>query len=160
MEKVAVRSLRKVKGRILTHLCTLGLLSWLNNWGADGWISEEGCWEHFRRDHIFTRSHFISAKIDEGVGFETHVKVFLALNFTLCFKPLCHKSMLMKDLLGLNLKAKSNLKFQVFCFFFSIYVPGKRLFFQQMIIWKCIVLWLPLPLIYLRNFHVRNQTYY
>lgn len=57
------------------------------------------------------RSHFISAKIDEGVGFETRVKVFLALNFTLCLEPLCHKSILMKDLLGLHVKAKSNLKF-------------------------------------------------
>lgn len=164
MEKVAVRSLRKVRGRTLTHLCTLGLLSWLNNWGADGWISEEGCWEHFRREprsSISGDDHILfQHKIDEGVGFETHVKVFLALNFTLCFEPLCHNSMLMKDLLGLNLNAESNLKFQVFCFFFSIYVPGKRLFFQQMIIWKCIALWLPLPLIYLRNFHVRNQTYY
>lgn len=164
MEKVAVRSLRKVKGRTLTHLCTLGLLSWLNNWGADGWISEEGCWEHFRREprsSISGDDHILfQQKLMKGSALKHTLRFFWLWISTLCFKPLCHKSMLMKDLLGLSLKAKSNLKFQVFCFFFSIYVPGKRLFFQQVIIWKCIVLWLPRPLIYLRNFHVRNQTYY
>lgn len=46
------------------------------------------------------RSNLISAKIDEGLGFETHLTVFPALNQKM-------------DLLGLHLKAKSNLKFQV-----------------------------------------------
>lgn len=109
------------------------------------------------------RSNFISAEIDEGVGFETRVKVFPALNFTLCLDPLCHKNILLKDLLELHSKKKIEVKIPSFVLFFSVFQftsLAEKLFFQQLIIWKCIVLWLPLPLNYLRNFHVRKRTYY
>lgn len=160
--------LRKVKGRTLNHLCTPAPLCWLNNWGADGWISEEGCWEHFRReprssisvdDQILFQQELISGRVWNTL--EGFFQLWISL---LVLSSCDFKCILMKDLLRLHLKGKSNLKIQVFCFlfffFFYTFLAAGSFSTVDYLEKHCllVLLW-PLPLNFLKNGHVSIQIY-
>lgn len=155
----------------LNHLYTPGLLCWLNNWGTDGWISEEGCWEQFCRE---PRS---SIPADDQILFEQKLTSGLVWNslegffhpgISLFVRSSCViKSVPMKDLLRLHLKGKSNLKIQVFCYFVFgcfFYVLGNWELFSSGFFGNAssprATTWLLLPSNCLRNAHVSLQTYY